>query len=156
MLPNLHAWDPFLDVCHCEGYWSLFTEVAMVCSWSTSHCCYILHPSPICFSRIALSPALLGLLLLYCSLVYSPIFYLSGIPSSRAGLRCGQLVVLLGHFFFFFNHTWNYYSWLTSHHSDLILFWPLVSSSMKIFTRKFPRSLVLHIQFPLQNNIHVV
>lgn len=56
----------------------------------------------------------------------------------------------------FFYHTWNYYSWLTSHHSDLILFWPLVSSSMKIFTRKFPRSLVLHIQFPLQNNIHVV
>lgn len=59
-------------------------------------------------------------------------------------------------FLLFVYHTWNYYSWLTSHHSDLILFWPLVSSSIKIFTRKFPQSLVLHIQFPLQNNIHVV
>lgn len=56
-----------------------------------------------------------------------------------------SLLYFLGMSSSFFYHTWNYYSWLTSHHSDLILFWPLVSSSMKIFTRKFPRSLVLHI-----------
>ncbi|KAL4009395.1 hypothetical protein ACER0C_003247 [Sarotherodon galilaeus] len=28
--PTLHTGDPFLDVCHCDGYWTLFREVAML------------------------------------------------------------------------------------------------------------------------------